>query len=56
MSVLAGAIGLDQAQLDLYLGEIQVGARRSLPVITENYVSAFRAYAKSVESERLIDN
>ena len=52
MSVLAGAIGLRQADLDRYENELQVGLNGTLPVITKNMIDTFRAYAKGSESRR----
>ena len=52
MSVLAGAIGLRQADLNQYENELRAGANLTLPVITENMIDTFRAYAKGSESRR----
>jgi len=46
VSVLAGAIGLRQDDLDRYENELEVGANLTLPVITENQIEVFRAYVK----------
>ena len=52
MSVLAGAIGLRQEDLDRYENELRAGASLTLPVITENQIQAFRAYAKGANDRR----
>lgn len=52
MSILAGAIGLRQFDLDQYENELRAGASLTLPVITENQIDAYRAYAKGAEERR----
>ena len=52
ISVLAGAIGLRQADLDQYENELRVGVNLTLPVITKNQIEAFRAYAKGADDRR----